>query len=112
MTKTQKIKELAESLTSFFIVLDGLFLYEEDNEALLTEAAESLEKKVLHNESALPVIMALGGNYDSEIDRAKIEELQALEALIRARKRVREETIKAGRKTETNKETLQALFGL
>lgn len=112
MTKNQKIEELAESLTSFFIVFDGFFLYEEDNEKLLSAAAESLEKKVLHNESALPVIMALGGNYDSGLDRAKIEELKALKALIRARKRVREETIKAGRKTETNKGTLQALFDL
>lgn len=106
-----RIEEFSESITNFFIVFDGLFLHEEDTEYLLTETQKSLEEKISHNESALPLIIAMGGNYDSDIDRAKVEEIKALLNLIKARKKIQEATEKTYRKNKTNAE-LRALFGL
>jgi hypothetical protein len=106
-----RIEELAESLRSFFLVFDGLFLHENDTEQLLAEVQKSLEEKIQHNETALALIIAVGGSYDSDVDRAKVEETKALLNLIKARKQLKEATEKASRKTTVNREVL-ALFGL
>ena len=106
-----RIEEFAESITSFFLVFDGLFLHEEDAEDLLKEVQKSLEEKISHNETALPLIIAMGGNYDSDIDRAKVEETKALLNLIKARKKLQEAIEKTHRKNNSNA-ALLALFGL
>lgn len=109
--EAEKIEEFAGSLTSFFALFDGLFLYDENIEKMLEETKKSLEEKILHNESLLPVIMAMGGNYDSDIDRAKVKEIEALQQLLKARKNLQ----KATEKEKTKKRdcaNLMALFGL
>ena len=107
----ERVKNFAESLQNFFLVFDGLFLYEEDAEQLLNDVKKSLEEKILHNESALPIITACGGDYDSEIDRAKVEEITALLNLLKARNNLRKATEKKAKKKNNNAEIL-ALFGL
>ena len=112
MDRAEEIKEFSESLKTFFIMFDGLFLYTENAEELLTEARESLKEKILRNESALPVIMAMGGNYDSDIDNAKVEELNALLGLLKARQHLRQETIQKNKRNDTNTELLSRMFGI
>lgn len=112
MERTKQINEFAEILKEFFIVFDGYFLHEENAEELLCEARESLKEKVLHNESALPVIIALGGNYDSGIDSAKVEEITALLGLIKARKHLRDVMIQSNARKDRNTELLAQIFGI
>lgn len=106
------IQEFAELLQTFFIVFDGYFLHDPEAEELLTRAKESLKEKIQRNESALPVIMALGGRYDSEIDRAKVKELEALLSLLGARKELQTATLKESRRDRDAEASLQALFGI
>ena len=90
----EEIKETGETLASFFLVFDATFLFDEKTEELLNNTKKALEKKILHNESCLPVILAMGGNYDSGVDRAKVEEINALLELIKARKKLQRATEK------------------
>ena len=111
MLTPEEIKDFAEKTRSFFLVFDGLFLYEEKAEEMLQELKASLEKKILHNESCLPVIIAMGGNYDSDVDRAKVEEIKALQQLVKARKNLQKATEKEYQKKANNAD-IMALFGL
>lgn len=111
MNKQEEIKDFTESITNFFLVFDGLFLMNENAEEFLQETKSSLEEKVLHNESCLPIIIAMGGNYDSDIDRAKIKEVEALQSLLKARKNLLKATEKEKTKKVNNADIL-ALFGL
>ena len=107
----ERVKEFSESLTNFFLVFDSLFLFEEDAEQLLNDTKESLEEKILHNESALPLIIAIGGNYDSNIDRAKVKQVDALLELVKARKNL-QKAIEKGHKKKADYSQVLALFGL
>lgn len=92
MSRAEEIKVFSEAIMSFFTVFDGLFLYNDKAEELLQETKSSLEEKVLRNESCLPVIIAMGGSYDSNVDRAKIKEIEALQQLLKARKSLQAES--------------------
>lgn len=107
----ERVNEFAESVSNFFIVFDGLFLHEEDAEQLLTDLKKHLKNKISRNETALPVIMAMGGNYDSDIDRAKVQEVDALLNMIKARKNL-QKAEEAEHKKKNNNAELLALFGL
>lgn len=111
MNRQEEIKDFAESITNFFLVFDDLFLMNENAEELLQETKSSLEEKVLHNETLLPVIISMGGNYDSDIDCAKIEEIEALQGLLKARKNLQKATEKEKTK-KVNNANILALFGL
>ena len=104
-------KEFAQSISNFFLVFDSLFLYDENAEEYLKEVKSSLKEKVSWNESDLAVIFAMGGNYDSGIDNAKIKEVEALLDLIKARKGVQKATEEEKRKSSNNREMLTAMFG-
>ena len=107
----ERVKEISEKISSFFLVFDGLFMYEEDVEQLLNDLKEHLKNKISRNETALPIIMAMGGNYDSDIDRAKVQEVDALLNLIKARQGLQKAT-EAEQKKKNNNADLLALFGL
>lgn len=106
-----EIMDFAEKLFDFFNMFDAVFLYDETAPDLLRETMQSLTEKVSFNESALPVIMAMGGQYDSGIDRAKIDELAALVKLLDARKAMREATVAAA-KRNANNALLLSVFGV
>lgn len=108
----ERVKDFSESLRNFFLVFDSIFFYENDAEQMLNNVKETLEETILHNESALPVIIAMGGNYDSAIDRAKVEEINALLNLLKARKNLQKVTTEAANKKQDNSAVLLALFGL
>ena len=111
MERKERINALAEQLKNFFLIFDATFLTEEDTEQLLQETRESLKEKISFNNSALPVIMAMGGNYNSDIDTAKVEEISALLNLVRARKKLRDETLAEMEHTSSMNEALK-MFGL
>lgn len=111
MTYEERVKEFAESLSNFFLVFDGLFLHEEDAEQLLNDVKKSLEEKISRNETALTLILAMGGNYDSGVDRAKVEQIDALLDLVKSRKNLQKATEAEHRKNSRNADLL-ALFGL
>lgn len=105
------VNELAEVIRDFLVFFDSLFLADKNAESLLEDVKESLIEKISRNESALAVIIALGGNYDARLDRAKIKEVDAIISLLRARREVRDATIEEMAKKEKNEAALKA-FGL
>lgn len=107
----EEVNDFAEDLKSFFIVFDGLFLSNAKAEDLLDETKKSLKQKINHAESLLPVIIATGANYDSGIDRAKVEQITALEGLIKARRNLQKEIEKEQQKKDRIVDVLK-MFGL
>lgn len=109
--KETKVQILADKLDNTLMLIDSFMnsLNEEDFE-LLKEAKESLEEKISINNSALPLILACGGNYDNTEDRMKIKTLDCLIELIKARKEYKEEKIKA-LEEQKNKQEVLKLFG-
>lgn len=110
-SKADKVAAFAEDLTSFFLCFDGLILSNAEAENLLNDTKKALEEKIRHSESLLPVIFATGGDYDSGIDRAKVEQITALESLIKARRKLQKETEKEHQKKDKKIDVLK-LFGL
>ena len=111
MSKTEKIQEFAEQLACFFLVFDATFVHDEEAEELLKETQASLEEKISFNNSALPVIMAMGSTYQSDMDSAKTKEIDALIKLIAIRKRLRELAEEEHRK-KRNRDVLSNMFGM
>lgn len=106
-----KVQEIATMLENLLPIVDMTANAIIDDIDLLDEALKSLQAKISHNEAALPVIIALGGNYDSSEDKCKIETLQALIALIKARVKYRDVMIKKQNQKINNQELLK-LFDL
>lgn len=106
------IQILAEKLNSLIPLIDAFVekLEEKDYE-LLEETREILKDKIQKNNSALPIIMACGGNYDDVEDRFKLETLSILITLFKTRKEYRDEMIKA-KQHEMDMENILNLFGL
>lgn len=99
---SEEVNEFAEDLNYFFIAFDGLILSNAKAEDLLDDTKKDLNKKINHAESLLPVIIATGANYDSRIDRAKVEQITALEGLIKARRNLQKEIEKKPAKKRQN----------
>lgn len=111
MTYEEQVQEFAEMMRGFFIYFDLVFSDYKNAERLLKDTLRSLKDKVNRNETALPVIIAMGGSYNSEIDRAKMREIEALLHLIESRKELKiAETTKAQKNKA--KEEMLSLFGL
>lgn len=93
--KNIKVQILADKLMALMPIIDGLMesMDSEDFE-LLEETREYIERKINYGNSAIPVIMALGGNYDDTEDRMKAKTLDSLIELIKVRKEYKEELLK------------------
>ena len=61
------------------------------------------------NESALAVIIAMGGDYDSGVDRAKVKEITALTDLINARKILKNAIVEEDKRKKHKSEELKRL---
>jgi len=105
------IEELAENLKGFFGLFDIYFLHNPEGEDLLKQAKASLEEKVSRNESLMAVLTAIGENYDSAIDQAKIKELDALLQLLAARREIMRATM-AAKDRDKNRIYLRQVFGI
>lgn len=112
MENKEKIQTLADMIQSLLQQIDlfTISLSEEDFE-LLDKAKETLEKHISHNMSALPLIMACGGNYDSMEDEMKLKTLDLLIELMKTRIEYREK-LKEQKENDKNKEDILKIFGL
>lgn len=78
---------------------------------LLEKAKKELENHISRNMSALSIIMACGGNYDSMEDEAKLKTLDLLIELMKTRIEYREK-LKEQQESNKNKEDILKIFGL
>lgn len=110
--KKEKAQILADKLNSILPLIDSFMdsLNEEEFE-LLEESRQALKERINKNTSAMPLILACGGNYDDTEDRMKIKTLDCLIDLIKVRKEYKEEKIKAQEKQQNIQEVLN-LFGM
>lgn len=110
--KKVKAQILADKLNSILLLIDGFMnnVSEEEFE-LLEESRQALKDRINTNTSAMPLIMACGGNYDDTEDRMKIKTLDCLIDLVKARKEFKEEMIKKQNQQENMREVLN-LFGI
>ena len=105
MEDKEKIQALADIIQLLLQQVD-LFtatLNEKDFE-LLEKAKNTLENHISRNMSALPIIMACGGNYDSMEDEMKLKTLDLLIELMKTRIEYREK-LKEQQESNKNKET-------
>ena len=76
---------------------------------ILIECKDSLKEKISRNESAMALIFALGGNYDSAEDEMKIETLDCLIRIIRARNKYKNKVLEEQEKMKKRNEALKML---
>jgi len=105
--KEKEIAALAKDIGEFMQELDYRFT----NMELLDEAIARLRDNISYRESASIIAMALGGRIDHKLDRAKMDLIEALGDLIRARNKVREITIANAQDGMRDRAALQQLFG-
>ena len=110
--KKEKVQILADRLTVLLPLIDG-FMNELDDEdfELLKECKESLKEKININNSAMPLIMACGRNYNDKEDTMKLKTLDCIIELIKARKEFKEIMQKSEQENQ-NKQDVLKLFGL
>lgn len=108
--KEKRIKLIAETIEYLMKQID-LFVNQmtyEDIEILI-ESKEALKEKISRNESAMALIFALGGDYDSSEDEMKIETLDCLIKIIRARNKYKNKVLEKQEKMKKRQETLRIL---
>lgn len=110
--KESKIAELSVRIESLLNLVD-MFANEVENDIdLLEEAKKTLQSKISHNESALAVILALGGDYDSSEDRLKVKTLNCLIDLVKIRLEYKNARIKQEENKINRIRALNDLFGI
>lgn len=108
--KEKRIKLIAETIEYLMKQID-LFVNQmtyEDIEILI-ESKEALKEKISRNESAMALIFALGGDYDSSEDEMKIETLDCLIKIIRARNKYKNKVLEKQEEMKKRQETLRIL---
>ena len=110
--KKERAKLIADTIEMLLQQVDMFInmMTAEDIE-ILEESRETLEEKISYNQSAMALILALGGNYDSAEDEMKIETLNCLIKLIKARNKYKEETLEKQKQIVKRQEILR-MFGL
>ena len=104
-----RAEELANKIKILFAYLDNLFIEEDHCEEFLALTKKRLEEHISINESALAVIIAMGGDYDSGVDRAKVREITALTDLINARKSLKKASEEEDKRKKHKSEELKRL---
>lgn len=108
--KEKRVKLIAETIEYLMKQID-LFVNQmtyEDIEILI-ESKEALKEKISRNESAMALIFALGGDYDSSEDEMKIETLDCLIKIIRARNKYKNKVLEKQEEMKKRQETLRIL---
>lgn len=108
--KEKRVKLIADTIEYLMNQID-LFVNQmtyEDIEILI-ECKDSLKEKISRNESAMALIFALGGNYDSAEDEMKIETLDCLIRIIRARNKYKNKVLEEQEKMKKRNEALKML---
>ena len=110
--KKEKAKILADRLIALLPLIDGFMESLEDEEfELLEECKKSLREKINMSNSALPIIMACGGDYNDTEDTMKLKTLESLIELIKARKEYKDSLLEIAQEKQNNEDVLR-LFGL
>lgn len=108
--KEKRIKLISDTIEYLMSQID-LFVNQmtyEDIEILL-ECKNTLKEKISRNESAMALILALGGNYDSSEDEMKIETLDCLIRIIKARNKYKNKVLEEQEKMKKRNEALKML---
>lgn len=108
--KEKRVKLIADTIEYLMKQID-LFVNQmtyEDIEILI-ESKEALKEKISRNESAMALIFALGGNYDSSEDEMKIETLDCLIKIIKARNKYKEKLLEQREQIKKRQEALRML---
>ena len=108
--KEDRVKLIADTIDHLMKQID-LFVNQmtyEDVEILI-ECKDSLKEKISRNESAMALIFALGGNYDSSEDEMKIETLDCLIRIIKARNKYKNKILEEKEKIKKRQEALRML---
>lgn len=100
--------KLEEKIESVMILIDSM----KDDLPRLEEARNALQDKISHNESAMAVIIAMGGRYDSTEDKLKLRFLDLVIELIRARAEGFTEVLNSRIQEAKNKDMLKGFFGV
>ena len=110
--KKEKAQILADRLSALLPLIDGFMnsLDDEDFE-LLEETKKSLKEKININNSAMPLIMDCGGDYNDTEDIMKLKTLESLIELIKARKEYKDSLLEIAQEKQNNEDVLR-LFGL
>ena len=104
----EKVQILADRLQNLFTLIDGFMNSLEDEDFnYLEEAKEQLKNKISYGNSAIPVIMALGGNYDDMEDRMKLKSLECIVELTKVRKEYKEKLIEKAETDKVKRENLE-----
>ena len=108
--KEKRVKLIADTIEYLMKQID-LFVNQmtyEDIEILI-ESKDALKEKISRNESAMALIFALGGNYDSSEDEMKIETLDCLIKIIKLKNKYKEKVIEQKEQLKKRQETLRML---
>ena len=108
--KEKRVKLIADTIEYLMKQID-LFVNQmtfEDIEILI-ESKEALKEKISRNESAMALIFALGGNYDSSEDEMKIETLDCLIKIIKARNKYKNKILEEKEKMKKRQEALRMM---
>ena len=108
--KEKRIKLIADTIQYLMQQID-VFVNQItlDDIGILVECKDALKEKILRNESAMALIFALGGNYDSLEDEMKIETLDCLIRIIKARNKYKNKVLEEKEEMRKRQETLRRL---
>lgn len=108
--KKERIQLIADTLEMLLQQIDVFTMnFTKEDLEILEKSKEKLEEKILHNNSALPLIYALGGDYDDTEDRMKIETLEGLISIIKSRNEYKDKAIKIKEEKAKRQEILKLM---
>ena len=110
--RESKITEMGIKLTNLMQMIDMFAMDVERDIDLLEETKTHIADKISHNESAMVIITALGGTYDSTEDKCKLKTMDLLIELIKTRIELKQEKIKQSQRKTNNQNILKQLFGI
>lgn len=108
--KEKRVKLIADTIDYLMKQID-LFVNQMTYEdiKILIESKEALKEKISMNESAMALILALGGNYDSSEDEMKVETLDCLIKIIKVRNKYKEKVLEQKEQIKKRQEALKML---
>lgn len=108
--KKERAELIAATIETLLSQIDMFInmMSKEDIEILL-ESKQALEEKISYNQSAMALICALGGNYDSTEDEMKIKTLDCLIKLIKIRHEYKDAMLEQQQKLIKRQEVLKAM---
>lgn len=102
--KIQMVADIVQMLLEQVDMFTSTFT--KDDFEILNLSKEELQNKISRNMSALPLIIACGGNYDSLEDKMKLKTLTLLIELIKVRVEFREKLLEKQKQIKNKKEIL------